>query len=124
MGAIAFSRKPDESWVVAGWAFRQVLDDVASQHPEDSEMAKEFEEAKAISGLIVYKLRPGLAARVTGAIREVATGILSSTIQSGIVTQPYGDERAVREYRKGLRQLLDAMPSTEIPGGWPTLPRS
>jgi hypothetical protein len=117
MGAIAFSRKPDESWVVAGWAFRQVLDDVASQYPEDSEMAKEFEEAKAISGLMVYKLRPGLAARITSAIRDVAMGILSWTIQSGIVTQPYGDEKTVEEYRKGLQQLLEAIPSTETPGG-------
>jgi hypothetical protein len=50
MGAIAFSRKPEESWVVAGWAFRQALDDVASHHREDAEITKEFEEAKALSG--------------------------------------------------------------------------
>jgi hypothetical protein len=117
MGAIAFSEKPEESWVVAGWAFRQVLDDVASRHPEDSEMAKEFEEAKAISGLIVYKLQPGFAARLTSAIREVATGVLSGTIQSGIVDQPYSDEGTVQEYRKGLQQLLESIPSTGIPAG-------
>lgn len=39
MGAIAFSQKAEESWVVAGWALRQILDDVASHYPEDSEMA-------------------------------------------------------------------------------------
>lgn len=117
MGAIAFSTKPEESWVVAGWAFRQILDDTASQHPEDSEMAKKFEEANAISGLMVYMLRPDFAARITSAIREVATGILSGTIQSGIVDQPYGDERTVQEYRKGLQQLLEVIPSTGIPAG-------
>ena len=104
--------------MAAGWAFRQVLDDVASLHPQDSEMAKEFEEAKAISGLIVYKLQPRFAARLTTAIRDVVTGVLSGTIQSGIVDQPYGDEGTVREYRKGLQQLLESIPSsTGAPAG-------
>jgi hypothetical protein len=81
MGAIAFSTKPEESWVVAGWAFRQVLDDTASQHPKDSEMAERFAEAKAIGGLMVYMLEPYFATRVTNAIRDVATGILSGNIR-------------------------------------------
>ncbi len=118
MGAISFSTKPEDSWVVAGWAFRQVLDDTASRHPEDSEMAREFEEAKAISGLIVYKLQRDVAARVTTAIKDVVTGILSGKIRSRIVDQPYSDERTVEEYRKGLQQLLEAIPSARIsPGG-------
>jgi|SRR5882762_4465324 len=117
MGAIAFSTKPEENWVVAGWAFRQVLDDTASQHPDDSEMAREFEEAKAVSGLIVYRLQPDLAARVTSAIKDVATGILSGTIRSGISNQRYGDERTVQEYRKGLQQLLESIPSAGISRG-------
>ena len=114
MGAIAFSTKPEESWVVAGWAFRQILDDIAGQHPDDSEIARKFEEAKAIGGLIVYRLHPDLAARVTTAIKDVAKGILSGAIRSGIVDQAYGDERTVAEYRKGLQQLLEAIPVQEI----------
>jgi hypothetical protein len=110
MGAIACSKKPEESWVVAGWALRQILDDTASQSPEDSEIATEFERAKAIDGLMVYLLRPDLAARLTDAIREVTTGILAETIRSSIVDRPYGDARTVAEYRKGLRQLLEAIP--------------
>jgi hypothetical protein len=109
MGAIAFSTKPEESWVVAGWAFRQVLDDTVSEYPNDSEMARAFEEAKAISGLIVYKLQPDLATRVTSAIRAVAMGVLSESIRSGIIDQPYGEERTVVEYRKGLEQLLQVI---------------
>ncbi len=112
MGAITFSKNPEESWVVAGWAFRQILDDIVRQYPADSEMAIEFEEAKAISGLIVYKLKPDTAAKITTALREVATGILSGMIRSGIVNQTYGDERTVQEYRKGLQQLLEVIPST------------
>jgi len=117
MGAIAFSTKPEESWVVAGWAFRQILDDIAAKHPDDSEIARTFEEAKALSGLMVYRLHPDLAARVTTAIREVTAGILSGTIQSGIVNQTYGDERTAQEYRKGLQQLLETIPSAGVSPG-------
>ncbi len=111
MGAIAFSTNPEETWAVAGWALRQVLDDTVSQHPDDSEMATEFEAAKAIDGLMVHSLRPDLAARVTKAIRDVATGILSGHIRSQIVDQSYGDERTVLQYREGLQELLKAIPS-------------
>jgi hypothetical protein len=70
----------------------------------------EFEGAKAIDGLMVHLVRPDLAARVTTAIRQVATGILSGTLQSGIVEQPYGDERTVVQYRGALQQLLETIP--------------
>jgi hypothetical protein len=113
MGTIAFSTKPEECWAVAGWAIRQILDDVVSQYPQDSEIANEFEGAKAIDGLMVYLLKPELAARVTNAIRAVATGILSRTVRSGIVDQPYGDERTVAQYRDALRELLQAIPPPE-----------
>ncbi len=110
MGSIAFSKKTEESWTVAGWAIRQILDDVGSQYSEDAEMLEEFEAAKAIDGFMIYLLRPELAARVTRAIQEVANGILSGTIRSGIVDKPYGDERTVEQYRGGLQQLLESIP--------------
>lgn len=113
MGAIAFSRKPEDSWVVAGWAFRQVLDDVASQHPEDSEMADKFALSKSHSGLMVYLLEPEFAARITSAIRQVVTAILSGAIRSGIHDQPYGNTQTVEEYRKGLQQLLQVIPNSD-----------
>jgi hypothetical protein len=113
MGTIAFSTRPKECWAVAGWAIRQILDDVASQYPQDSEIAREFEAAKAIDGLMVFLLRADLAARVTNAIREVATGILSGTIRSGVIDQPYGDEGTVAQYREALGELLKAIPPPE-----------
>jgi hypothetical protein len=113
MGAIAFSDKPEECWVVAGWAFRQVLDDTASQYPNDFQIMEAFDEAKAISGLMIHMLKPELASKVTLAIRSVVTGILAGTIRSSIFNQAYGDERTVEEYRRGLYQLLDTFPSTQ-----------
>jgi|GEM_PF-3080868 len=111
MAVIGFSDKPEEIWCVAGWAFRQVLDDVISQYPEDSEMADAFARSKTYSGLNVDSLEPELAAKVTNAIWQVATGILSGAIRSGIYDQTYGDARTVEQYREGLQQLLEAFPA-------------
>ena len=112
MAVISFTEdEPERTWCVAGWAFRQVLDDVISQYPEDSEMADKFDQSKTHSGLILYRLKPEFAARIASAIRQVTTGILTGEIRSGILDQPYGDAPTVEEYRKGLQELLDAFPS-------------
>lgn len=115
MGAIAFSKKPEESWVVAGWAFRQILDDVAAQYPNDAEMIKELNDAKALGGLMVYFLPPDIAARVLDAIKHVVSGILSGTIKTGLGSHPYGDKSTLQEYKVGLQQLLGVIPSTSAP---------
>jgi hypothetical protein len=114
MAVISFSEnKPEETWCVAGWAFRQVLDDIISQHPSDLKMAEKFDQSKTHGGLIIYLLEPEFAARITNAIRHVATGILSGAIPSGIVNQPYGDAKTIEQYREGLQQLLEAIPYPE-----------
>jgi hypothetical protein len=111
-GVISFSGKTEEVWgVVAGWAYRQVLDDVISQYPGDSEMASKFAEAKAIGGLHIYLLEPEIAARIKRAIWQVATGILSGAIRSGIHDQPYGDARTIEQYREVLQELLETFPT-------------
>ena len=111
MAVISFSDQPEEIWCVAGWAFRQVLDDVISHYPDDKEMAEQFFLSKTQSGLSVGLLCPELAARVTNAIWQVATGVLSGKIRSGIHDQPYGDAATVEQYREGLHQLLETFPA-------------
>jgi hypothetical protein len=111
-GIISFSNKTEEIWgVVAGWAYRQVLDDVISHYHEDSEMTDAFTKAEAIGDLQIYSLEPELAARVTKAIWQVVTDILSGAIRSGIHDQPYGDARRVEQYREVLQELLDTVPA-------------
>lgn len=73
-------------------------------------MAEEFESAKAIDGLMVYLLRPELAARITAAIRETATGILSGSVRSGVAEKHYGDERTIAQYRQALQGILEVIP--------------
>jgi hypothetical protein len=106
MAVISFSNRPEETWCVAGWAFRQILDDVISQHQGDEQMASEFEQAKRISGLPVELLERSLADRITKSIRNVATAILSGSVRSGIVHQPYGDETTIQQYLESLKELL------------------
>lgn len=114
MAVISFAENtPERTWCVAGWAFRQVLDDVIFHYPEDEEMADEFEQSETHSGLILYMLPPELAARIRDAIKQVATGILSGAIRSGLHDQPYGDATTLEQYREGLRELLEAMPYKE-----------
>jgi hypothetical protein len=78
MAVIAFSDKPGHSWVVAGWAYRQVLEDVMSHYPEEDDIVHVLAEKKAGDGLLAGFLEPPLTVRITSAIRRVAEGILWS----------------------------------------------
>ncbi len=111
MAVISFSDQPQEIWCVAGWAFRQLLDDVLFQHPEDQEMAAKFEESKTHGGLVLYLLKPEIAEKLATAIRNVAEGILSGAISSGLTNQTYGDAVTIGQYRSALKALLEALPS-------------
>ena len=115
MAVISFSVKPENIWCVAGWAFRQVLDDVISQYPEDAEMAIELNRARELKGLIIDGLSPDFETLVTSAIKHVVTGILSGAIRSGIVDQPYGHARTVKQYLEGLQELQRAIPLDPTP---------
>jgi hypothetical protein len=112
MAVISFLDRYEHNWVVARWVYRQILEDVVSQHPLDSDMVKELRDAMELDGLLVYRLEPSLASRVTNAIRQVATGVWSGLIRSGIHDKPYGDPHTVNEYLKGLKRLLAAIPPT------------
>ena len=111
MAVIGFSYQPEEIWCAAGWIFRQVLDDVSSRYPEDSEIADEFDGARARSGLGLDLVESELAARIATAIWQVASGILSGEIRSGLEDRPDGDAERIQEYREALRELLDVFPA-------------
>lgn len=113
MAVIAFSKDPNEGLVYAGWVIRQVLDDTLAQNPNDAEMAAAFALAKESFGIVVYALQPDLAARVTKAMRDTATGILEGTIRSGILDKGWGDARTVEQYRGVLAEVLKAIASTD-----------
>jgi hypothetical protein len=105
MAVISISDQPDDIWKVAGWVFRQLLDDVVAHYPEDVEMAEKFKQSKALRGLILELLPREFAARITNAILKVTTGILSGTVRSGIVDQSYGDDQTIQQYRESIKEL-------------------
>jgi len=113
MGVISFSKQPERYWQAAGWAFRQILDDVSRFYPDDTSLQQEFEQAKCYDSLSVYALTQVMADRVVGGIRQVAEGILAGTIESGICSQPYGDLDTQNQYKTGLRELLLSLPEAE-----------
>lgn len=105
-GVISFSNTAGHTWLVAGWAFRQVLDDVSRQHAHDKQLVEQFRLAELHSGLMLDLLEPSLAARIEAAISGVVNGILAGTIPSGITEQSYGDQRTVQEYMESLDDLM------------------
>ena len=105
MAVIGWHNKPD-SWVVAGWAFRQVLEDVRSQCPTDAEMVSELELARDLKYLFIDSFSGDLAKRLANSIRETASGILSGQIRSGLIDKPFGDANSIAEYRSALRELV------------------
>lgn len=113
MGVIGFSDSRGGTWSVAGWAFRQLLDDVSQQYANDTELIEKFEQSKLHSGLILYLLDPSFADRIKNAISDVANGILTGTIQSGIEGQPYGDEMTAAQYLESLKELLEILRTSE-----------
>jgi hypothetical protein len=115
MAVISFSDKPEQIWCVAGWAFRQVLDDVLAEFPDEPDMRTKFDQSKEISGLIVERLPPQLGERVTHAIRHVVEGVLAGRIRSGILDKPYGNAETIEQYHEALRQLLGSIPSQREP---------
>ncbi len=104
MGVIAF-REPEQVWVVAGWAFRQILDDVMDQYPDDFEMEQKFQQAQALDGLHLDLLPPEFASRIAERICRVATGILNGSIQSSVGERYHGTTRP-QAYRTGLPSLV------------------
>lgn len=105
MALIGWRDKTD-NWVVAGWAFRQVLEDVRSQCRTDAEMISELELARELKYLFIDSFSPDLAKRLANAIRDTAEGILSGAIRSGLLDKPYGDANAIAEYRSTLPELI------------------
>jgi hypothetical protein len=49
MGTISFSPRAEDIWYVAGWVFRQILDDVSQHYADDQRLAETFEDAKMYS---------------------------------------------------------------------------
>ena len=111
MAVIGWHNEPD-SWVVAGWAFRQILEDVLSQRSTDPEMISELERARDLKYLFIDSFNGELANRLADAIRDTASGIHSGKIRSGLLDKPYGTANAIAEYRNSMQELVAVISRT------------
>ena len=105
MACIGWHKKPD-AWVVAGWAFRQVLEDVRSQCPDDAQMISELELARDLKYVFIDSFGPDLAKRLAEAIQITAAGIQTGQIRSGILDKRGFTANDVLEYRDSMRELV------------------
>ncbi len=111
-GFASFSDKSDDTWLKAGWPFRQVLDDTLARNTEVAEMSEAFERAEWYSGLAVGSLPSELAERIITALRKAVIGILSGTTESGLLSKSYGDARSQAQYKEALLELLEIIPTS------------
>ena len=104
-GVVSLSKNPEDIWYVAGWAFRQLLEDVSGQYADDAQILAELEKAELHAGLILHSLDAPIADCITQAISKVIDGILNRSIRSGIEDKPYGDSETVEQYFGALNEL-------------------
>ena len=108
MAVISFSEhSSDAAWVVAGWAYRQLLADTLALHPGDTQMATIFKEAEAVGYLRLEDLENSVGTRLAAAITDTASQIAAGNFQSGIGKR-FEDEQTKTEYLKGVQLLLEA----------------
>lgn len=105
MAVISFERDAKGTWNGAGWAFRQVLRDLAPYAHDDSEFQRAMNEAANLGSFIVYLRDITLKDRITLAILRMCNEILKGATPSSIA-QHHSDQETQELYRKELELLL------------------
>lgn len=105
---ISLSDRPEDTWIAAGWVFRQLLRDVAKRFPADAVLIEELRVAETESGLHLDKMSAALSRSASLSIQEVATGILAGTVPSS-VREFRPDDETESLYRDGLKTLVSIL---------------
>ena len=112
MAGISFGDEPQNVWIVAGWAFRQFLQDIEPWTGGDLELTNALAESEIIGFLDVQSLNDTLRAKMTKIIEGMCRGILDGTCPSGIRAS-FPDAETHEAYLVGIRELLSAAETTE-----------
>lgn len=107
MASITLSE--NRAWVVAGWAFRQLLEDVrvASSDPA---VLEELGSAEILGFLSIKDVEPSLRSRMVAVLSNVTSIILHGFVASTITTKPELRD-VIQEYILGLQELQDSLAS-------------
>ena len=80
MAVIAIS--DDESWVLARWAFTQLLDRAQVLVGSSPELVSRLEQSKALDGLLIYLLTESQRRPIVRAV-TIAAGDLAAELAAG-----------------------------------------
>jgi len=112
MAGISFGDEPDSVWIVAGWAFRQALQDLKPYAQGDAAFLDALESAGHLGFLDVETQESRLRAGMTNAIEAMCRGILDSSASSGI-EGAFPDSETQSAYREGIQLLLNAVQASQ-----------
>lgn len=110
MAGISFGERAESDWMVAGWAFRQVLDDLERYVLGDERVVVELNAARHIGFLSVPDLSAELQVTIREALRSMCGEILEGRYSSGIGSL-HLDSESVKLYSDGIQLLRRAISS-------------
>src|SRR5688572_2482544 len=93
MAGISFGDKIDSVWIVAGWAFRQALEDLTPHAGGDTVFLDALTGAGHIGFLDVQSLQDPVRVEMTRAVEAMCRGILDGSCPS--IYRSYEEESAV-----------------------------
>jgi hypothetical protein len=108
MAGISFGDKPDTVWIVAGWAFRQTLQDLRAYAQGSAAFLGALASAEHLGFLDVETQESRLRDEMTHAIGTMCRDILDGTATSGI-ERSFPDSKTQNAYREGIQMLLSAL---------------
>lgn len=108
MAAISFGEKPESVWIVAGWAFRQVLEDLKPLVASEPGILDAIDSADPYLFLNMADFDSHTREIFISALSIMAKGILDGMVKSTI-SQKFADPESEVMYREGLRMLLSAI---------------
>jgi hypothetical protein len=93
-------------WYKANWVFRQIVNDVIAQSPDDVEVSFIMKQGQSYGLLSLDKLDSTVASKVVQAIRKVAEETLAGNIPGWKGTKP-DDAKGQQMYLRSIAELLD-----------------
>jgi hypothetical protein len=112
MAGISFGEKAESDWMVAGWAFRQVLDDLERYITWDSRLTAQLSEARHIGFLSVSGLHCDLQILARNALRSMCADIIEGRYSSS-VESVHSDSETQKLYAESIRMLLSAIENAD-----------
>lgn len=113
MAGISFGNHNESVWIVAGWAFRQVLKDLNSFCPLDATIAGALADAEHLGFLDVDALNEPCRSQIPLLLEQMCRAILAGRFVSGVKYSP-PDAKAESAYIEGIEMLLAAIEFSKL----------